>query len=315
MSAARQESHPSTPGDRHRCAPTGYAHPAYARALAEFGIPVALPGSGGWLLQRPIENTTHLDAAGPYPMFSCSNWKALADDLNALRGELVSAVIVADPFGAYDQTFLRSCFDHVIPFKTHFVVDLDEPGPYARGQHARHEKRALREVAIEVCHPPETLLEDWVVLYNHLIQRHAIRGIQAFSRESFRRQFAVPGLVALRATDRSGECVGAQLWFVQGDVAYYHLGAANERGYRSSCSYALYSGAIRFFRGRVRWLNLGGGAGCNQRTDGLTKFKEGWSNATKTAFLCGRILNSQQYEKLSARAGAQGVAYFPAYRY
>ncbi len=158
------------------------------------------------------------------------------------------------------------------------------------------------------------MLDHWIRLYDHLIQRHAIHGVQAFSRESFRQQFGVPGLVAFRATDRSGECVGAHLWFVNGDVAYSHLSAANQRGYECSCSYALYTAAVEYFRGKVRWLDLGAGAGTAIKSDGLTKFKEGWSNGSKTALLCGRILDVPLYRMLSSRAAAGRTSYFPAYR-
>jgi hypothetical protein len=157
------------------------------------------------------------------------------------------------------------------------------------------------------------MLREWITLYDELIQRHAIRGIQAFSPESFRAQFQVPGLVALRAMDSNDECVGAHLWLVDGCVAYSHLSAASELGYRYSCSYALYSEAIEYFRGKVRWLDLGGGAGVSEKPDGLTRFKAGWSNSTRTAFLCGRILDPERYRELSA--ASRSTSYFPAYRY
>ncbi|MBZ5610775.1 MAG: GNAT family N-acetyltransferase [Acidobacteriia bacterium] len=273
-----------------------------------------LPASRGLLLERPVANSIHRDAMGLYPLFCCADWRALESDLSSLRDRLVSVVLVADPFGEYDETLLRRSFDRVSPFKTHFVVDLEQPGRCASPHHRYYAERALREVRIEICDPPSQMLSEWVVLYGQLIQRHGIRGVQAFSPESFRRQFRVPGLVCLRAIDRSGECVGAQLWFVHGQVAYSHLSAASERGYQCACSYALYRQAIEYFQGQVRWLDLGGGAGTSQKQDGLTRFKAGWSNTTKTAFLCGRILDPSRYRELSSPA-AEHAEYFPAYRY
>jgi hypothetical protein len=295
--------------------PAGYAHPAYAQALAASGMPIELPASGGWLIARSIPHSSASDAVGPYPLFCCSNWKALGSDLDALGRTLVTAVLVPDPFGQFDVPQLSAGFDRVVPFKTHFVVDFELPGPYPNEHHRYYAARALRAVTVDVCTPPERMLDDWIVLYDHLIQRHAIRGIQAFSPESFRQQFAVPGLLAFRATARSGECVGAHLWFVHGEVAYSHLSAANERGYQCACSYALYSAAIEFFRGKVRWLDLGAGAGIATKSDGLTRFKEGWSNSSKTALLCGRILDVPLYKELSIRTPAGRALYFPAYRY
>ena len=292
---------------------TGYEHPSYANSLTEFGSPIALPASGGWLLKRPVSDG--YDAMGPYPLFCCADWEALPRDLDVLRDELASVVLVADPFGAHGEQMLQSCFDRVMPFKSHFVVDLDRKGPIGTKHHHYYASRALREVAIEVSNSPGPMLAEWIALYGNLTQRHAITGIQAFSPESFQRQFAVPGLTYFRAITGDGECVGAHLWFVQGDVAYSHLAAASQRGYELSCSYALYSAAIQAFQGKVRWLDLGGAAGCHANSGGLTKFKQGWANTLRTAFLCGSILNPGRYEELTAKSGAQNAEYFPAYRW
>ncbi|HUI55913.1 MAG TPA: hypothetical protein VLY04_13140 [Bryobacteraceae bacterium] len=297
-------------------APTGYAHPAYVEALSEFGRPLALPASGGWLLERPIGTTGLADAMGAYPLFCCTDWMALSEDWNTLRGrELVSAVLVADPFGRHDAPLLEKCFDRVAAFKMHFVIDLQQPGPYGTAHHRQCARRAFRDMAVEVASLDEAMLGEWATLYQHLIERHAIAGMRAFSRESFRRQFAVPGLLCFRAASRSGECVAAHLWFTQDEVAYSHLAAANGCGYRLGASYALYSAAIEFFRGKVSCLNLGGGAGSKDGSDGLTKFKAAWANTARTAYLCGKILNPQRYHELAAAAGARGAEYFPAYRY
>src|SRR5205807_9852136 len=63
-----------------------------------------------------------------------------------------------------------------------------------------------------------------------LVQRHGLRGIKAFSRESFRDQLAVPGITLLRAV-RAGRTAGAHLWYVSGSVAYSHLMALSADGY------------------------------------------------------------------------------------
>lgn len=310
-----QGFHLASKEDLPRLEPAGYTHPDYARALAEFGAPLALSASGGWLLKRPVEGTGICDAMGTYPLFCCANWKALAGDLNALRGDLVSAVLVADPFGEHDEPLLAQCFDRVVPFKTHFVVDLDQPGPYGTSHHRYYANRALRDVSVQISDAPNPMIEEWIGLYQSLIERHSIKGLQAFSRESFCRQFAVPGLTYFRATTSSHGCVGAHLWFVQGEVAYSHLAAANEWGYQLGCSYALHSAAIEAFRGKVRWLDLGGSAGYSDGLDGLARFKRGWANTSRTAFLCCRILNPQRYQDLVRLAGTAGTTYFPAYRY
>jgi len=293
--------------------PAGYGHPAYAQSLAEFGTPLKLPSCGGWLLRRPIAGGFE-DAMGPYPLFCCADWSGLPGDLDGLRRELVSVVLVADPFGPCDETALHRCFDRVMPFKTHFVLDLRRPGPFGKARHRSYARAARRQAVIEPCDPPLRMLADWTRLYDFLILRHRIGGIQAFSRASFQRQLAVPGLVAFRALADSGECIAAQLWMTAGDTAYYHLGAADETGYRRRAAYGLLGFAIDYFRGRVDKLDLGGAAGAADARDGLTQFKAGWANDGRPAYLCERILDPAAYGELAARSAAADSTYFPAYR-
>lgn len=293
---------------------SGYGHPAYAQALSEFGEPVALPASGGWVLRRRIGQAASYDAMGLYPLFSCGRWRALPSDIEDLRNDLVSLAMVPDPFGEYDEKLLRSCFDRVVNFKSHFIVDLQQPEHHGIRHHRYYARKALRDVRVDVCIPAQKMLDEWTVLYAHLVERHQLKGIKAFSPESFRQQFAVPGLVALRASTRDDACVGGQLWYVSGDVAYSHLTAVNDVGYELRCSYAIYAAAIEFFEGKLRWMDLGAGAGSSSENDGLTKFKEGWANAQRPAHFCGRILNQERYRELVSETGSETARYFPAYR-
>jgi hypothetical protein len=296
---------------------TGYLHPAYAASLGEFGSPLALPASGGWLLERVVPGTEWRDATGCYPLFCCKTWEGIENDLAFLESDLISVSLVTDPFGQFDEALLRATFDVVMPFKQHFVVDLAQaPEDFVSGRHQRNVAKGLERVFIEQQSTPSDWLDPWVTLYSFLVRRHAIRGLAAFSRRSFARQMAVPGLVAFRA-GCDEETVGMLLWFRQGAVAYYHLGAFSERGYRVGASFALFWRAIEYFaEAGLRWLDLGGTAGCSLRgdaEDGLSLFKRGWSNARRPVWLCGRILNPGRYQELLQRRNLHG-SYFPLYR-
>jgi hypothetical protein len=292
----------------------GYAHFAYAASLDEFGSPRRLTACDGWLLERPIPGVPYRDAMGCYPLFACRDWTRLPEDLSALGEDLVSVVLVADPFGAGDE-FLRRCFDRVVPFKEHFVVDLARLQTSSLpNHHRRYTKRALRDHIVERVASPEAFSEEWAALYRNLIDRHRIRGIPAFSPRALARQLAVPGMVVWRAR-REGETVGATLWLQHGEVAYYHLGAYAEAGYRSRASFALFSTAIEAFAATgVRWLDLGGGAGAGptEADDGLSRFKRGWATSSRTVHLCGRVLAPTPYRRLTESLPT--TAYFPAYR-
>ena len=293
----------------------GYASPAYAESLSEFGVPRRLSGSGGSVLERAVPGSSHRDAMGPYPLFACDDWGALREDLAALRNELVAITLVADPFGAHDPDELRRSFDRVTAFKEHFVVDLTTPA--AARTHAHHRRnavRAAREVTVDRCAEPPLVLDECCSLYANLVRRHSIRGIAAFSRTAFAKQLGVPGVAVFRAT-RESETVGMTIWFVDYDLAYYHLGAYSDTGYRVGASFALFSHALEHFAATgVRWVDLGARAGIRASTeDGLTRFKQGWATATRTAYLCASVLDHSLYAELAATVPGQ-TDYFPAYR-
>jgi hypothetical protein len=252
---------------------------------------------------------------GPYPLFCCRDWHALQDDLDRLDG-LVSVSLVADPFLTVDEAWLRRCFpDLVIPFKSHFITDLHRPIEEIVSRHHRYyARRALARVAVTRCDVPDQHLDEWMTLYDHLIARHALTGVKAFSRAAFAAQLQVPGMVMLRAT-AGNQTVGAHLWFAQGDVVYSHLAAVSSAGYELMASYALHWSALQTFAPEARWLGLGAGAGVQTlAAGGLAAFKQGWATGTRMAYFCGRVLDRPAYNRLVAERRAQVEGYFPAYR-
>jgi len=293
----------------------GYCHRQYADSFAEVGQPRELPNCGGWLIERDIPGSALRDGMGCYPLFDCRTWSGLPHDLAALSETLVSVVLVANPFGEAGESDLRRWFDVVIPFKQHYVTDLRCPSADVVGrQHRRNVSKARRVVGVDTYERPQELLAEWCDLYGRLAARRGITGLRAFSPSAFAKQLGVPGLVMFRAL-ADGELVGLHLWYVRDAVAYGHLGATSARGDDLMASYALYSHAIEYFRERVRWLDLGGGAGLSEEgPDGLRRFKAGWATGTRQTFLCGRVLQPEAYDRLSVERGARASGYFPAYR-
>jgi hypothetical protein len=295
--------------------PSGYEHFSYAYSLSEFGEPHRLPRSGGNLLLRPIPGTPNRDGTGCYPLFCCRDWSALGEDIAELRADLVSVSLVADPFGPLSPAELAQCFPDVArPFKDHYVVDLSlDPAEFIAPHHLRNARKGLRTLRVEFVREPVRLLDDWVRLYGSLTERHGLEGIHRFSPAAFERQLQVPGCRALAAYHR-GTVVGMLLWYEQGTVAYYHLGAFDEQGYELRASFALFRTAIDAFAAAdLRWLCLGGVAGVEASAEsGLARFKRGWATGTRTAYFCGRILDPERYALLSRKQPASG--FFPLYR-
>ncbi|MEJ2079897.1 MAG: GNAT family N-acetyltransferase [Acidobacteriota bacterium] len=227
----------------------------------------------------------------------------------------MSLSLVTDPFANFDPEWLRRHFDVFAAFKEHFVADLTQPiEGFVSKSHRSAVRRALQKVDVEWCAEPATYLDVWVELFGHLMRRHNISGVRAFSREGFARQLRTPGLVMFKALFQ-GEIVGLDLWYVHGDVAYGHLVAMSPEGYRLRASYALKWYLLHYFAEKVHWLDFGGGAGTEAAgNDGLSRFKEGWSTGTRTVYFCGRILNRERYCELAEAKGDVGGRYFPVYR-
>lgn len=291
----------------------GYRSALYAEAFAEFGCPRGVGRSGGWLLQRPIAETGLIDAMGLYPLFCCEDWSALPQDFEESCDGWISATLVTDPLGDYDEALLKRTFDLVIPYKDHFIAETTEPlETFVSKSHRENARRALRKVTVDICEDPMAFVDDWVALYAILARRHGIDGMRAFSRVSFERQLSAPGMVMFRAA-LDGKTVGLDLWYVDGDIAYGHLAAFCEKGYAASASYATKWTVLNHFADKVRWIDLGGLAGLDgQGANGLAHFKTGWSNMTRRTYICGRIFNEAVYRELAR--GAPKTAYFPAYR-
>jgi hypothetical protein len=298
-------------------APAGYCHPLYAQSLAGFGDPLELPLCRGYVVKRPIPGFPYYDAMGCYPLFVCQDWSQLHAGLQDLENDVVSLSLVTDPFGDYDEQVLHVCFpDVVAPFKEHFVRDMHcSLEASVSEHHRRYARKALRQLQVQRCVDLGGRRIIKKRLYQELIARHGIGGVAAFSRDAFEKQLRVPGIVVFQALFQT-QVVGMLLWYVQGDIAYYHLGAYSTLGYHMHASFALFWSAIEYFAASgIRWLNLGAGAGINHKEDdGLSRFKKGWSTGTRTAYLCGRIFNRDHYNEMVAVKHSSTTDYFPAYR-
>ena len=220
---------------------TGFLHPMYAASFAELGVPHKLKRSGAWIIQRVIPGSSKLDAMGIYPMVLCEDWAGLAPDLDKMRADLVCVGLVTDPFGHYDEPYLRRCFpDLVVAFKEHHITDLRRPREESVSTHHRRKaRRANLAVNVEICPDPMVYAQDWIELYGMLVRRHFMRGVSVFSPSALLAQLAVPGVVMLRAV-REGKTVGVASWYVTQNVAYGHLAAYSQSGYAVSASYAIF---------------------------------------------------------------------------
>jgi len=289
----------------------------YAQSLAEFGSPFWLPHSQGHVLLRSIPRTELMDAVGCYPLFACRTPEALDRDLEELKQVgAVSLTLVTDPLGSFDHAHLSALFQPVArPFKPHYLVDLTgDPDRLGTSHHRRNARRCGRHALFSVCEHPTDHLETWTRLYGHLIERHAVTGLARFSRDAFAKQLALPGVMLVQAADDTGDLLGMQLWFTDGEKAWHHLSGYSPAGYgHGGVSYGLMGFALAELSARgVTVANLGAGAGLSaDQDDGLSRFKQGWATHTRDAWLCGAVLDPHLNNILS---GAHRTDFFPVYR-
>jgi hypothetical protein len=295
----------------------GYAAKEYARSFANFGEPLELRRSGGWLLARALPDESGRDAMGCYPLFCCMDWERLRDDLQDLPAEIVAVSLVADPAADVALAALQESFPDVCyHYKDHYFADLSQPlESFVASHHQRNARQAAKSLRVERLENPANHLTTWNEHYGQLIERHDIRGQATFSPAAFQQQFTVPGLRAYAAFAHD-EIVGMVLWMVNETTAYYHLAAYSDAGYELKASFAIFWHSLEAFAAEgIGYAGLGGGAGTFAASEGLSRFKQGWSSETRPAYLCGRILDRARYAELTARSGNRdGSAYFPAYR-
>ena len=294
----------------------GYSHPFYAQSFREVGEPIYLPSAGGWLIKRQIPDTENFDAMGPYPLFVCKNWSALPRDLDELRNDLVSLSLVIPPLTQLPTSSFQSYFDTLYPYKDHYLLDFAIPleSSISRGRR-KDARRSLKNVSVEIINTPGMYLDEWFCLYQHLVDRHGIKGIRAFSKASFAKQLSIPGMVYCRGL-YAGRAVGGNLYLVQDDVVYFHLSAFSEEGYELDAAYAIQWVAMQYFVNKVRWMNLGGSTGAGtDHLSGLDQFKKGWSTATEKSIFCGKILDQKKYQEITFSRQESMDGWFPSYRF
>lgn len=289
-----------------------YATLAYANTLAHAGRPYHVQEWQSYVIQRDC--TPHAaDATGPYPLTCIAPGSAIGEGLERLRlAGMVSVTLVVDDLVGPPRAALAATFPLVRPFKTHYLVDASS-GPYQPTAHHRHEIRraAQRGVEVRIVALPD-VLESWTALYESLIVRHRITGIQRFTGVSFAALVQCRGLTTVAAFIGQ-EMVSCHLWFEHDGYVWSHLAVSSERGYLNGAAYLVYDHSIRHFAGQV--VNLGGAAGTGDAAgDGLARFKAGFANRTHGALLCGAVLDQVTYDALSAERGTIMSEYFPAYR-
>jgi hypothetical protein len=288
-----------------------YASAEYAAAFLPLEA-IWLPNARTHVLRRSIPGTGLFDAMGCYPIcvFAPSDCLQADFDLLANRG-IVSLVLVTDCLTQPDEPFLQRHFDLCRPYKTHYLFDATLPEVDFSKHHRAGVRRASRKCETRVVNLGD-YLSDWMTGHENLVRRKRIIGIQNFSRSYFERLAMFPQVTTIAAF-ANGVFVAGHICISDQERVYVHLAAATDLGRKLESAFVLCNHEITLFRaGHV--IDFGGGAGVQPgETDGLIEFKKGFTNTEKRNFLCGKILDRDAYQTLSA-ARDPATNFFPAYR-
>ncbi|NQD38056.1 hypothetical protein HPT27_13570 [Permianibacter sp. IMCC34836] len=287
-----------------------YCHPLFAEAHRHLGVPVAMSASGSYAYLRSLPDAAGLDASALYPIWVMQAPEQLATDFSALTNAgAISFVGVCALQSNAAMAALASQADVWQAFKPHYLFDNRLPFQFSK--HHRYElKRANKSVSVHWS-TLTPVLDKWLAMYGQLAVRHQLSALHQFPRAYFECLSQVPGLeVVIAATDN--EPVSMHLWFDDGEILWSHLAASSEQGYALSAAYAVNAAALDRY-GSTRLINFGGTAGiAGSESDGLARFKQGFSNRSETSWLFGKILDPQEYRRRTAELAPS--RYFPRYR-
>ncbi len=286
-----------------------YASSVYANSFGSGYEPINMEKAGFYVLKRKIPGTEYYDAMGCYPLTIFENGVDIEKDLKNLKShKIISLVGVTDAFFCPEQESLKKQFDHVMPFKEHFINDLGIESEYSK--HHRYEVRKAQKLCKTKIIELSDYIKEWYQLYKMLIEKHSIKGIQAFTENYFSEIAKLkPITVAAFIND---ELVSAHIWFEYKGYVYSHLAASSEAGYKSSASYAIYDYSLKMFREKgFKSVDIGAGAGVSDSSSGLTFLKKGFGNKSIMCYIYGKIIDKEIYEKLSK---GKSSSYFPEYR-
>jgi len=193
------------------------------------------------------------------------------------------------------------------------LIDL---GAGAAPHPTKHHRRKLRQarpgVEIAPIAEPAAALEDWIALYDVLVEKHGIKGIRRFSRETFAKQLRVPGVLLIGA-HKEGRLLGIDWYYQEADHVFAHLSAYSDEGYALSISYPMMAAAIDHFRSRASVIDLGGAPRLGAAT-GVADFKKGWATRTAPAYFCGKALLLRDYLAMNGGIPPEEESFFPFYR-
>lgn len=295
--------------------------------------------SGAQYIKRPIDGTEYFDIINTYPLAVMSSLyeeaygpiRALEFHYSSEISNAISLLVITDPLQKSNYIFEDTwCdghsfkFDVVREYKDHYFVDLTKPLKLP-DNHKRNIRKALAGADFNIRKPLETKYElsdnislvanDFYDLYSNLIERHSIIGMANFTKEQITQMLRVPGTLVIEARSKgAGYLLGMMLIYLEDNgVCRYHLACYSDLGYEEQTGFGLLYYSIEYLKSLgYETYSLGAGSGVVTNSNGLTRYKQGFSNCpTRKNYLLFKVLQSEIYSKLCE--GKEGPI-LPLYR-
>lgn len=291
----------------------GYFSQEYAGVYAPYGLVY-----GGMLL-REIPGSSSMgggliDAISIYPFSKSSDilqQSKAAAELNA-----VSATLISDPLDF--DSLPQQVGDHQLQsqwYKRHNICDLLKYDEKALPEnHRRNIKESYKKGYVAMNMLPNVIGTAAMVhnVYQNLVSRHSIpdKWFTNYSQQQFEGLLSTPGAVLFQYNSDDGP-EGVSLFYFNGDNVYYHLSAQTDRGYNCRSMFGMMHTALLFFK-RLGAKHCLIGSVPEGGSEGLERFKAGFSHRWITNQIFKLILDKEKYQQLSAEKPPSD--FFPLYR-
>ncbi len=203
------------------------------------------------------------------------------------------------PFNDFPEAFPDS-LELLAQERNTVSIPLDRPTNEIfanfRSSLRRNIRKAIRnEVGFEeVTHDLD--LEDFIGLYQGMVQRKGLEASYLFSKEYFERILDLEE-TRVFATKVEGNIANYILVFDSPPLLHYHLGATREAYYSLNVNPYCFYRILEFFEGSMEEFFLGGGASMAE-DDPLFRFKSKFSDRILPFYIGGMVHDRTSYDAL-----------------
>lgn len=301
---------------------TGYSSDEYKKVYSSSTVHVDLEDSVTCIFSntggRPA---TAKDLASIYP-FDVENRSYMPKSTETT----VTTTIITNPLIERPHLAAQVGLDNMIKYKEHYIVDLQS---YDVAKLPENHRRNIRKndknkgldlpfVTVEICANPVLWHNRVSDMYDNLVERHDIKegSWTAYSREQIKMLLEVPGSVLFRVLHYNNifhlpDVVNYSLFYIDGPNVYYQLSSMSSKGYKANANFIMMHEAITFFKG-LGFDKLLLGAVPDGGSDGLLRFKKGFSTSSSWNYIIKHVNNQPLYDKLCE--GKEDNGFFPLYR-